>query len=361
MSEFIKGSFQWEVSSFQLAADFEAPRQGVTAIFGHSGAGKTSLLRCMAGLLPAEGHISIGNKVWLDSTRNVSLPVHKRNLGYVFQGSSLFAHLTVKQNLAYGLNRLHRFNGISKFSRDQKIESMADNLGIAHLLERNAMVLSGGEQQIVAIGRALLTDPSILLMDEPLASIDRVSRNKVLSYLQKIKGQLDLSIFYVSHSVDEVLRLADHGIWVVGGEVKGCATISELLEPLGESLDNPCVLLSCTYKCYDHNFHLSEVKFKDSTLYLPWQVTDTSQAIVLKVAAEDVSITRTLPTDSSILNILPGQVRRIKELDGPDLLVSIDCHGTEILANITKKSAIALSLRIGLSVFVQVNSFGLYN
>ena len=238
---------------------------------------------------------------------------------------------------------------------------MAENLGIAHLLERNAMVLSGGEQQIVAIGRALLTDPSILLMDEPLASIDRVSRNKVLSYLQKIKGQLDLGIFYVSHSVDEVLRLADHGIWVTAGGVKSCAPISELLGPLGESLDNPGVLLSCTYKSYDHNFHLSEVKFKDSTLYLPWQVTDTSQAILLKVAAADVSITRTLSTDSSILNILPGQVHRIKELDGPDLLVSIDCLGTEILANITKKSAIALSLRVGLSVFAQVNSFGLYN
>ncbi|MBS3934962.1 MAG: molybdenum ABC transporter ATP-binding protein, partial [Sulfuritalea sp.] len=205
----IHARFRHAYPGFTLAVDLTLPGRGVTALFGHSGSGKTTLLRCIAGLERAQGRLTVNGETWQDDAS--FLPTHRRALGYVFQEASLFSHLTVRGNLDYGMKRCPRRPAAAEF------EKTVDLLGIGALLERKPERLSGGERQRVAIARALLTLPRLLLMDEPLASLDPARKNEIIPYLERLHGALEIPVLYVSHATDEVARLADHIVVMADG------------------------------------------------------------------------------------------------------------------------------------------------
>ena len=222
----IQARFQVIWPGFTLNVDLDLPGRGVTALFGHSGSGKTTLLRCLAGLeRHSTGSLHFKGEVWQDSTRSIFRPTHQRSLGYVFQEASLFPHLSVRKNLEYGRKRV---NSGHKVSLDHAVEL----LGIGHLLDRMPDRLSGGERQRVAIARALATSPELLLMDEPLAALDLKRKSEILPYLERLHDELDIPMFYVSHSPDEVARLADHVVLLAEGRVVAAGGLRETLARL---------------------------------------------------------------------------------------------------------------------------------
>jgi molybdate transport system ATP-binding protein len=198
----IRARFRLPYPAFTLDVDVDLPGGGITAVFGRSGSGKTTLLRCIAGLEPtADGLLTVNGETWQDGARR--LPVHRRSLGYVFQEARLFPHLSVAANLDFGRRR------IAERERRVSLTQAVELLGIAHLLERRPERLSGGERQRVAIARALATSPRLLLMDEPLAALDHARKQEILPYLERLHDELEIPVLYVSHSPDEVARLAD--------------------------------------------------------------------------------------------------------------------------------------------------------
>jgi len=210
----IQARFRIEHPGFALALDLHLPGRGVTALFGHSGSGKTSCLRCFAGLdRPRDGYLRVNGELWQDSASGQFLAPHQRPIGYVFQDANLFPHLSVRRNLAFGQQR------IAAASRRVALEQALELLGIEHLLQRMPASLSGGERQRVAIARALLTSPRLLLMDEPLASLDLKRKQEVLPYLERLHQELEIPVLYVSHAPDEVARLADHLVLLENGQV----------------------------------------------------------------------------------------------------------------------------------------------
>ena len=212
---------------FALDLDLQLPGKGVTALYGHSGSGKTTCLRCIAGLERAsKAYVQINDEVWQDSHNDLFVPVHKRALGYIFQEASLFPHLSVRANLEFGLRR------IALKERRVDMAHATQLLGISHLLERAPKNLSGGERQRVGIARALLTSPRLLLMDEPLAALDSQRKREIMPYLERLHAELDIPVLYVSHSQDEVARLADHIVLLSEGKVLASGPIGETLARL---------------------------------------------------------------------------------------------------------------------------------
>ena len=220
----IQARFKVEHAGFTLDVDLNLPGRGVSALFGHSGSGKTSCLRCFAGLdRPSDGYLQVNGEVWQDSAQGLFVPAHKRAVGYVFQGANLFAHLSVRRNLEYGLKR------IPAAQRRIALEQAVALLGIGHLLQRLPGKLSGGEQQRVGIARALLTSPRMLLLDEPLAALDLKRKQEVLPYLERLHSELQMPIIYVSHAPDEVARLADHLVLLEDGKVSASGPLKATL------------------------------------------------------------------------------------------------------------------------------------
>ncbi len=207
-------ALRWQRPGFALEVALELPGQGVTALFGPSGCGKTTCLRAIAGLERAQGRVVVNGQVWQDDARRQWLPTHRRGLGYVFQEASLFAHLSVLQNLHYGLKR----TPVQR--RRVGLEQAIELLGIGHLLQRQPQSLSGGERQRVAIARSLATSPQLLLMDEPLSALDAARKAEVLPYLQSLQQHLQIPMLYVSHAADEVAQLAQHVVLLEGGRVR---------------------------------------------------------------------------------------------------------------------------------------------
>ena len=216
----IKASFKLDYANFSLDVDLRLPGRGVTALFGHSGSGKTTLLRCIAGLERSKGRLTVNGATWQDDKR--FLPTYQRPLGYVFQEANLFPHLSVRGNLTYGLKRVQVKDG--KVPLDQAI----DLLAIGHLLERKTTRLSGGERQRIAIARALAVNPKVLLMDEPLAALDQARKREILPFLEKLHDELEIPILYVTHSSDEVARLADHLVILSQGRRLPAALLRKL-------------------------------------------------------------------------------------------------------------------------------------
>lgn len=228
-SQPIIARFHIDYGTFQLAADLCLPGSGITVLFGHSGSGKTTLLRCVAGLLQApKGFLKVNGSVWQDSENDVFIPTHKRSLGYVFQEANLFPHLSVTGNLQFGLKR------IGKPSSTADLEQIIDLLGIRHLLTRFPDNLSGGERQRVAIARALALNPDVLLMDEPLASLDFKRKREIMPYLQKLHQQTNIPILYVTHSRDELERLADYVAVIYEGCISASGTLSEMMPQIDQ-------------------------------------------------------------------------------------------------------------------------------
>ncbi len=227
LNKFITARFKLCYGEFELSVNLRLPNSGITVLYGHSGSGKTTLLRCIAGLQQAqEGYLEINGSVWQDSDMGVFLPTHKRPLGYVFQEANLFSHLTVRENLNFGLKRIKtNFDSI-------KFEHIVNLLGIEHLMNRMPERLSGGEKQRVAIARALVLNPEILLMDEPLASLDSKRKQEILPFLSRLNQELNIPVLYVTHSQQEVAQLADYLVIMAEGKVQAAGSLSETLSRL---------------------------------------------------------------------------------------------------------------------------------
>jgi molybdate transport system ATP-binding protein len=357
----LEGRFRIHLGDFSLDVAFQVPGRGVTCLFGASGSGKTTLLRCVAGLEQAPaGFLSIHGEVWQDAERGVFLPTHRRALGYVFQEASLFPHLTVRQNLRYGWQRVPLQERRVAFAEAVAL------LGLEPLLTRQPARLSGGERQRVAIARALLTSPRLLLMDEPLASLDQSSKTEILPYLERLHDQFSIPVLYVSHSPEEVAYLADHLLLLEAGKILAAGPLPALLSRLDLPLarhDAAGTIVEAVVVKHDPYFHLSYLAFPGGHLSVPWESYPLGQRVRLLIHARDVSIALQHPTATSILNILPARILEIAEADPAQYLIKLVASSmgqqTLLLARITRKSFMNLALRIGMEVYAQVKSVAL--
>ncbi len=347
--------FNFAKGDFTLNVDLTFPAKGVTAVFGPSGCGKTTLLRIIAGLERCrDGYLQVGDMLWQNGKYFV-LP-HKRPLGYVFQEASLFAHLTVQGNLDYGVKRL------PQAERKVSMSKAVDLLGIGHLLARKIDKLSGGEQQRVAIARALAVSPKILLMDEPLAALDFARKQEIMPYLESLHNELDIPVLYVSHSPDEVARLADHLILLDAGQTKAMGSISEMLTRLDLPLahgDDAEALIEVVVAGHDDEYDLTYLDFSGGRFTVPRKTLALGQLVRLRVAARDVSLTLEYQLGTSILNIFPATIKEIIPEGSAQIMVRLLVGELSLLSRITRKSAALLDLKLGKSVFVQAKSVAL--
>jgi molybdate transport system ATP-binding protein len=349
----IRADFKLQLESFALDVSFSAPNRGVTALFGPSGSGKTTLLRCIAGLERAAGSLHINGDVWQDDTK--FLATHRRPLGYVFQESSLFPHMSVRANLEYGLKR------IPTSERKVPLEQVVEWLGLGRLIERgDPAKLSGGERQRVAIGRALLTSPRLLLMDEPLAALDMASKQEILPYLERLHRELNIPVLYVSHALDEVVRLADHLVLLEQGRVIASGAVQETLARLDlptAHLDDAGAVIEAAVALHDEKYHLTRLDFPGGQLWVGRVGRPFGSVVRARVLARDVSIATQQPQGTSINNILKARIEEIRD-EGPDkVIVRMRVGETNmLLSRITRRSRDHLGLVAGMEVFAQAKS-----
>jgi molybdate transport system ATP-binding protein len=342
--------------SFELDAQFSAPPVGVTALFGPSGSGKTTLLRCIAGLERAQGWLRVNGEPWQNET--TFMPLHKRPLAYVFQEASLFPHLSVRANLEYGYKR------IAAAQRKVQPEQVIDWLGLSHLVDRrDANSLSGGERQRVAIGRALLVSPELLLMDEPLSALDTQSKQEILPYLERLHRELQIPMLYVSHAMDEVARLADHLVLLEKGKVIASGNVHDTLARLDLPIahfDDAGSVIEAKVAQHDEKYHLTRLDFAGGALWVGRVEQPFGTAMRARVLARDVSIATQAPHGSSINNILNARIDEISD-EGPDkVLVRMQVGASQmLLARITRRSRDQLGLESGMYVCAQVKSVAL--
>jgi molybdate transport system ATP-binding protein len=357
MASQLEVRLQVNYPEFTVDVDLLLPGRGVTALYGHSGSGKTTCLRCIAGLEKArQGFIRVNDEVWQDSAAGIFLPAHKRAIGYVFQEASLFAHLSVRGNLEFGLRR------IPGHQRHVDLQHAAELLGIEHLFDRRPEKLSGGEKQRVGIARALLTSPRLLLLDEPLAALDMRRKNEILPYLERLHDELEIPILYVSHSQDEVARLADHLVLMSEGKALASGPIGESLARLDLPMakgDDAGVVIKGSVMGYDSEYQLLGVALPGSNLQMRVAHTylETGKALRFKVQARDVSLNLQPEHQSSILNCLPVTVvSEVLADNTAHVLVRLDADGTPLLARITRFSRDQLRLTPGQPLWAQIKS-----
>lgn len=342
-------------AGFTLDTSFRAP-PGVTVLFGRSGSGKTTLVNAVAGLLmPDEGRIAVGDWVLLDTARGIRLRPHKRRLGYIFQEGRLFPHLTVRQNLAYGA-----WFAPKNAPREDEAK-VVELLGIGPLLNRRPAALSGGEKQRVAIGRALLAAPRMILADEPLSALDDARKSEVLPYFERLRDEVEIPILYVTHSAAEVARLATTVVALEDGRVTGQGTAAEVLgdpkvTPLGARAAG--AVIEATIAAH-HPDGLTELSAGGVPLFLPALGQAEGSTVRVRIAAHDVILAASAPTDISALNILPGTVHDIRSGQGPGAIVSLDTPAGRLLARVTRRSATRLGLRTGTACHAVIKSVAL--
>jgi molybdate transport system ATP-binding protein len=342
------------IGAFALEAAF-ASGPGVTALFGRSGAGKSTVLNLIAGLArPQSGRISVEKRTLYDSAAGIELAPHLRRVGYVFQEGRLLPHLTVRHNLLYG----------NFFSKNRNplvgLDHAVELLGLALLLERRPAALSGGEKQRVAIGRALLANPEVLLLDEPLASLDAPRKAEILYYVERLRDEVRIPIVYVSHSLEEVVRLADSMVLMSEGRVLGSGAVREMmsrveLRPYLGRHEGGAVI-EARVANQDLESGLARLEFAGGTLEIPDVEALPGEQVRVRVRARDVSIALARPAGLSIRNVLSGTVIELAGDEGSSVDVRLDLHGTALLARITRKSALELGLRPGLAVFALIKA-----
>ncbi len=353
--EEIKARFRLDWPGFTLDVDLAFPNRGVTALFGHSGSGKTTLLRCIAGLERAsDGFLSVGGEIWQDGTQ--WLPTHQRPLGYVFQEASLFPHLSILGNLRYGMKR-------TATAQQQSLDQAIELLGIAHLLERKPDRLSGGERQRVGIARALAVAPKILLMDEPLAALDLKRKQEILPYLERLHRELDIPVLYVSHSPDEVARLADQMVVLDGGKALAFGPVAEIMVSLDLPLahfDDAGAVIAATVAQHDEAYHLTRLDFPGGQLWVGRVEQPFGSIVRARVLARDVSIATQPPHGSSINNILNARIEEIRDEGPHKVMLRLQVGESHtLLSRITRRSRDQLGLTEGMFVCAQVKSVAL--
>jgi len=339
--------------SFHLDVDLEIPAKGVTCVFGASGSGKTTLLRCLAGLArPGSARIEVDGELWQDGARFV--PTHRRQIGYVFQDASLLPHLSARKNLRFGRDA----------EDGAETAAAVELLGIAHLLDKHPAQLSGGERQRVALARALLGKPRLLLLDEPLSALDVARKRELLPYLQQLPEKLDCPIVYVTHSPDEVARLADQVLVLDQGKCVARGPVAELMASLllpvnaaGES----GAVLETTIIDRDAKWHLASAEFADGKLLIPDPGLPVGGGVRLRILARDISLSLAEQSHSSILNRLPAVVEELVEMPEPAMRMLRLRVGkrTALLARVSRKSAAMLKLAPGSRVFAEIKSLAI--
>ena len=346
--------FELERRQFRLDVEFSIPVHGITGIFGASGGGKTMLLRCIAGLeREARGRLTIDSQVWHDDLAKIFVPPHERRIGYVFQEARLFPHLSVAANLAYGQRRNRSAHSAIGF------EEVTELLDLQALLDRKPRELSGGESQRVAIGRALLRAPAVVLMDEPLASLDEPRKREILPFLDRLHAELSVPILYVSHDLDEITRLCDHLVTMESGRVLASGELSDVLnEPSGVFLTDGqrSSVLNGRIESYDDAYDLCQVNIDGMVLTVVGGKREVGAAVRLRVLARDVSLARAAPEETTILNVIPVRVESLPVGTKPYVQVSLSCGANQLMAQITRRSCDELGLRIGDHVFAQIKA-----
>jgi len=335
--------------SFQLRAHFTAA-PGLTALFGRSGSGKTSIVDIVGGLIrPARGKVVVDGQVLVDTERRVFVPPHRRRIGYVFQDSRLFPHLSVRHNLLYG-----RWFARGSGGAAGDLGTVVDLLGIGHLLDRQPDSLSGGEKQRVAIGRALLAKPLLVLMDEPLASLDEARRSEILPYIERLRDEAGVPILYVSHSVAEVARLATTVVIMAEGRVTAVGPVLDTL-PLADASDGGSVL-DATVSRHDETFELSVLTTAAGELQVPRLGAPAGAPVRAYIRARDVMLSLRPPEEISALNVLAGRVAAVIPISSAQADVRLDCNGALLMARLTQKSVERLALAPGRPVFAVIKS-----
>lgn len=330
--------------------------QTMTGVYGSSGAGKSTLLRCLAGLEPTcMGKIQFGADNWQDTARGVFVPPHQRSVGLVFQDGRLFSHLDVRGNLEYGYRR-------TRNERRLNFDEVTQWLDLAALLPRMPHTLSGGERQRVALGRALLTQPRLLLLDEPLAALDRRRRQEMLPYLARLRVELAIPMLYVSHHLDELIE-CDDLLLLEHGKLITTAPLTDMLTRLDLALaqeDDAGALMAATVAEHDDAYHVTHLAIGTQRLIVGRQPAPIGTRLRLRVHARDVAIALEPPQRSSLLNIIAARVDELTSAaQAGQTVVKLDVEGQPLLARITCKSAEALALRPGMQVYALVKSVAL--
>lgn len=344
---------------FRLRVDLRLPGQGITGVFGPSGSGKTTLLRCLAGLERARGRVQLGQTVWQDSAQRLFTPVWQRDLGYVFQEASLFDHLSVADNLRYGQRRAR------KEGSARALSEAVDLLGIGHLQDRWPASLSGGERQRVAIARALALQPSLLLLDEPLASLDPARKDEILPWLERLHRELRIPALYVTHSMDELAHLADHVVALDQGAVSASASVQEALTHPQVALavgEQAGTVIEGRVVRRDERWHLVQLAFEGGELWVrdPKTELKSDQTVRVRILARDVSLSLSNEDPNTLQNRIAGVIESIHADAHPSqALVRLQCAGSVILARVTHRALHELSLKEGARLWCQVKSAAL--
>jgi molybdate transport system ATP-binding protein len=349
---------------FELDVNLHLPEQGITAIFGPSGSGKTSLLRAVAGLEKIQqGLIQVGSHIWQDTQHNICWPTWQRPLGYVFQESSLLPHLNVQHNLNFGLKRALKSSSSARLDATKSLQESIELLGIEALLQRMPHELSGGERQRVAIARAIAMQPQLLLMDEPLASLDAARRQEIFPWLARLRDDLKIPMLYVTHASEEVVRLADHLVVLDKGRVKAqgpvSAVLTQIVNPVMVGEDAGALLTGCI-GAVDSKWHLSRVDFQGGSVWMRDAGLHIGKAVRLRILARDVSLATSEPQNTSIQNQLRCSIQSITPDAHPSqVMVVLKCGAEEVLARVTMRAVDELALQVGMPVWAQVKSVAL--
>lgn len=357
----ITAAFKGQLGSFTLDAEFTVPAFGVTGLFGPSGSGKTTILRCIAGLHRlAEGYCAVDGEVWQD--KSWFRPAHQRKIGYVFQEASLFPHLSVTGNLLYATRGRRPAAPADAIGFEEAVAL----LGLSSLLGRAPDRLSGGERQRVAIGRALLSQPKLLLMDEPVSALDAETKNEILPFLQRLRDSLSLPIIYVSHDMREIERLAEHLILMQSGRVQSAARFQQLQSdpalPLAAAQDAAVTLDAIVSNC-DEAYGLATLTVEGGRFLVPMRKAAIGSRQRLTIAACDVSLARERPEGTTILNILPCRIASASPAAGNEVVVvlklGMEGTGVRLLAHVTRRSWDQIKAAEGMPVYSLIKSVAL--
>jgi len=348
-----------QLGDFDLDVDLDIPMQGITGVFGASGSGKTTLLRCIAGLeRRGTGRLIVGGETWQDRKARICRQPHEQEIGYVFQEPRLFRHLNVRRNLEYGLKRA----GVNRDSVgfDQAIELF----DLSRLLDRTPADLSGGEAQRVSIARALLRSPRLILMDEPLAALDRARKDEILPFLDRMHGELHIPIIYVSHHIDEICRLCDYLIVLEGGKVVAQDDLQSVLVRMDLPLlsgEEAGSVIQGTIGAYDNEYDLTQLDFSGGKLLVPGHIGKNGDELRLRIRANDISLCRDRPEQSTILNILPATIEAIQPETDSMLLLRLKLGTDRLITRITRRSRDNLSLAPGDEILAQIKAVAIRN
>ncbi len=355
MTDLLTAKFKIDYAEFSLNVELNLPAKGVTVVFGPSGSGKTTLLRCLSGLEKApSGYLKLAGQVWQDE--ETFLPIQERKVGMVFQESRLFPHLNIQENLLYGYQRT------LPAERDLHLDEVVRVLDLKSLLKRVPEKLSGGERQRVAIGRALLTSPKLLLMDEPLSSLDRRLKAEIIPFIKRIGDEFKMPVIYVTHSMNEVLQLVDTMVILKSGKVVNVGSVEEVCsdarsrEVVGDG--ELGAVLETLVSGHDEEFGLTQLDFMGQVLNVPRQNIPVGQSLRVHIHSKDVSLSTVSPDGAtSVLNILRAKVKKVGTLDPKGYSVDIELDvGRSILATITRKSLVNLNLRPGQMIYTHIKA-----